>query len=317
MKKFVIAMVIIILVGCVSTGVGCAVYFTGDNRFFKEDLVYTENTFVSEQEFDTVYFDIKNAHNIIFKRGDCYSVRYSESQFSDVNVTVENGTLKVSENGEIWKHWWDRLRYRRCATELEITVPENVALSLNGLVAGYVKVELPAWQFGNINLNCKGAADFTGNGVQIAKIDVSVAGAADFDLNGVFGDIKLTASGAADLALSGTAKSIIAYAAGSIEMSANNFNCPLIQVDASGSMDITLSGTGDILRANASGSGDIVARNFTLKTCSLDVSGSLDAEVSVSDRLDIKASGSADVDYWGDPTVERHVSGSSHITKRG
>lgn len=317
MKKFITAMVIILVLGVVLCGIGCAVYFTGNNRFFGEQVQYTECSFVAEEAFETVDFDLKQSHRISFKAGDAYSVRYFDSEQSPVSVSAQNGTVSIKEQGFDFKHWWNRLKYRFGTTDVEITVPTGTVLSLKGNMDGSTNLQLPSWEFGNMALIVRGSANIMGTNVSTQDINFDISGAANLMLSGSFKNINVSVSGSVNIEVNGTANSLTSHASGSLDIAASSFVCPLVDLSASGSMDASLSGSGEVLKMHTSGSGDLYAKNFTVSEANLDTSGSLDAEVSVSRQLTVKASGSATVYYWGDPHIDRHVSGSAKITKRG
>lgn len=317
MKKFVTAMVIILVLGVVLCGIGCAVYFTGDNRFFSEQVQYTECSFVAEEAFETVDFDLKQSHRICFKAGDAYSVRYFDSEQSPVSVSSQNGTVSIKEQGFDFKHWWDRLKYRFGTTDVEITVPAGTVLSLKGNMDGATDLQLPSWEFGNMALIVRGSANIMGTNVSTQDINFDISGAANLMLSGSFKNINVSVSGSVNIEVNGTANSLTSHASGSLDIAANSFICPLVDLSASGSLGASLSGSGEVLKLYTSGSGDLFAKNFTVEEADLGTSGSLDAEVSVSRQLTVKASGSATVYYWGDPHIDRHVSGYAKITKRG
>lgn len=317
MKKFVISMVVIILLGAVLCGIGCAVYFTGDNRFFSVEVEYTEKNFTAEQGFNEINLNLHEAHNISFKNGDAYSVRYFDSELSDISVSSENNTLIVSEKGFNFKNWLQRLKYKFRTTDIEITVPADTALSIEGKISGSAIIKLPSWTFGTINLKISGAASLVGTQLKTDNITVNASGAADINIGGEFKDIDLHASGASNVTLSGSASSLHSQASGSMELNGNNFNCPLVDLSASGSMDVSLSGVGDTLKAHASGLSEIQAKNFTVNSASFDTSGSLEAEVTVNNTLTVHASGYAKIYYYGDPQITTSGSGSPKTIKRG
>lgn len=315
MKKFTITMVVLIFVGALVSGIGCAVYFGGGTKFFAEDVEYVAHAYIAEQAFHTFDFSLKTSHNVSFVQGDEFSVKYSDCEQSPINISVSDGKVTMSEQGIDWKQWWKQLRYRYKSTDVIITVPEGTVLTLQGTVDGSANVELPDWNFGRIDLRLRGSANLKGTGVKTQDVNFQVAGSANVNMSGEFKKVSVDASGSARVALTGNAESMKTYASGSADLICNGFVCPLIELEASGSVDLDISGQGDALTVHASGSADIKARNFALKTARLNSSGSLDAQVSVSEYLYVSSSGSAHVDYWGNPSVERSCSGSCQIRK--
>lgn len=117
-------------------------------------------------------------------------------------------------------------------------------------------------------------------------------------------------------------------------ISSDKLNFDKIAMEASGSskikMDINgvdmntqLSGNssvelyGNIFTAdiNASGSANIDALNLNVDDLKLEVSGSAVAKVNVISNFDVKASGSAQVEYQGTPDMKQEVSGTGTVTK--
>lgn len=84
----------------------------------------------------------------------------------------------------------------------------------------------------------------------------------------------------------------------------------------SGSGDIELSGSTNDFSSIISGSGDINASNLKTKSANISISGSGDTQVSCTDSLYARVSGSGDIVYFGEPTKrDTKVLGSGEITK--
>ncbi len=319
MRKFVVAMIILIVIGAVVAGIGAAIFFSqyGSDGAFGKEIDYTEHVFDAEQPFSNVSFNLKYAHKISFVRGENYSVRYSDAENFPVTVSSSNGTLTIAENRDK-SFWWDLFGFKwGTTTEMVITVPEDVVLSLGGTLSGASAINLPSWEFGSVNLKMSGATNIKGYGVKTGNLTFDISGATKIELSGVVGDIKVDASGSAELDFAGTAQSLSLSASGSAKIDCEDFTCPQISAKASGSAELELSGVGDVLDVKSSGSAEIEAKEFSLRRAIFDCSGSMKAEVSVSDYLYVKASGSATVRYWGAPSVNRDTSGSSSVKKMG
>jgi len=87
-----------------------------------------------------------------------------------------------------------------------------------------------------------------------------------------------------------------------------------IDIEASGGADVEVSGTANTAYANSSGGADLDARNLEAKNAELRASGGSDLAMAVVDTLDARASGGADIDYYGSPEVlDEDESGSSDI----
>lgn len=317
MRKFVVAMIILAVIGAILAGIGCAIVFGKYGGAFGKEIDYAEHVFDSEQAFSTVNFSLRHPHKISFVRGENYSVKYSDAEDFPMTVSSSNGTLTVSESRDGW-FWWESLFFKLAATDIVITIPDDVVLSIGGTLSGASEITLPSWEFGTVNLKISGATAFKGHGVKTGSLTFDISGVSKIELDGELGSVKVDLSGAAEFDLSGTAPSLAVSASGSADVDCENFTCPSVTVSASGSVEIDLEGTGDVLDVKSSGSAEIKAKDFPLKRASFDGSGSIKAEVSVSEYLFVKASGPATVKYWGNPQVDTpSLSGSSSVKKMG
>lgn len=87
-----------------------------------------------------------------------------------------------------------------------------------------------------------------------------------------------------------------------------------VTVDVSGASDVELSGSGGDLVMDVSGAGTADLADFQVGDASIEASGASSATVNVSGRLDVEASGAAQVRYLGSPTLGRvNSSGGASI----
>ena len=84
---------------------------------------------------------------------------------------------------------------------------------------------------------------------------------------------------------------------------------------ADGGSHATFNGTAGRLEMNCSGAAKFDARDLQVKTAKVQLSGASTARVNVSDDLNVEASGASSLQYSGQPTVKKSVSGAS--TTRG
>jgi len=85
-------------------------------------------------------------------------------------------------------------------------------------------------------------------------------------------------------------------------------------VATSGSGDVALAGSCQNLEVAISGSGDFSGRTLTCAKVGLTISGSGDAAVYAGKSIQIRTSGSSDVDVYGNPeSVNNRTSGSSSL----
>lgn len=103
---------------------------------------------------------------------------------------------------------------------------------------------------------------------------------------------------------------------GSVEADVRGIRTDSLTVGVSGSGKITVSGEADAQEINVSGSAEYEAEDFKTKDASINISGSAKAVVAVSDNLDVRVSGSGDVEYIGNPEITKSISGAGNIRSR-
>jgi hypothetical protein len=126
---------------------------------------------------------------------------------------------------------------------------------------------------------------------------------------------KLTVSGSGSI----TAKDTLANAAqidfkvsGSGDVTAI-VDAPSINAEIGGSGTITLSGKTKDFNSTIAGSGDIKCKNLLSENTTAGITGSGTAHVFASVHLLAKVTGSGDIYYSGQPSVEIHKTGSGTI----
>lgn len=114
--------------------------------------------------------------------------------------------------------------------------------------------------------------------------------------NDFFGDdLELTISGSGNMDISFTGYSI--------------------DTRISGSGNIRLEGKADRIDHEVPGSGNLSAFNLPTGIVKINTSGSGDSEVTVSDRLIARISGSGDIYFKGDPETDIVISGSGDVVR--
>ncbi|MDZ7741116.1 MAG: head GIN domain-containing protein [Bacteroidota bacterium] len=87
----------------------------------------------------------------------------------------------------------------------------------------------------------------------------------------------------------------------------------VLDVNISGASEVELSGSADELKGGFSGASEFEAYGLRAKRARIESSGSADVEISVSDELNIVASGASSVDYKGEPSLTKNVSGAADV----
>jgi hypothetical protein len=84
-----------------------------------------------------------------------------------------------------------------------------------------------------------------------------------------------------------------------------------------GASSLDLYGNVTTLNANMSGSSDIRDYDLSIDRLNLDMTGASEAFMSVSESIDIKASGASVLNYKGNAVIERkQLSGASEVKNR-
>lgn len=129
------------------------------------------------------------------------------------------------------------------------------------------------------SLIAKGATDVYGRTpIRTESLEVGISGASDVTLEIYTDELICRITGAADAYLSGEAKAMI---------------------------------------ARVSGSSDLEAGKLISQICQVEADGASDAQVHATESLDAKASGSSDIEYWGNPkTLRKEESSAADISSR-
>lgn len=103
---------------------------------------------------------------------------------------------------------------------------------------------------------------------------------------------------------------------GSGDVEASEVDATSVDVSISGSGSVTLVGAAGTLAAAVSGSGDVRAADLAVETAQVDIAGSGGVEVDASLRLTGSISGSGDIEYLGEPSVDVSETGSGRVSRR-
>ena len=90
-----------------------------------------------------------------------------------------------------------------------------------------------------------------------------------------------------------------------------------LEIRTSGASDVDIFGAVEELNADLSGSSDLKDFDLQVQRLAIDLSGSSDAFLSVTQSIEIDASGSSSLTYRGNPEIVRqNLSGSSALNRR-
>ena len=107
-------------------------------------------------------------------------------------------------------------------------------------------------------------------------------------------------------------KAVELHGAGDIDIT--GFEGSSFTFDLRGAGDLTMAGKVDDLEVHLSGAGNVDTRELKARNVDVSISGAGNADVYASDSLQGRVSGVGNLNYYGDPEVNRtHVSGLGHI----
>jgi hypothetical protein len=92
-----------------------------------------------------------------------------------------------------------------------------------------------------------------------------------------------------------------------------NIEASTVEASLSGASHLSLRGEAQTLDADLSGASLLQAFSFPVVNADIRVSGASDGRVTVTDRLDVIASGASTLIYRGSPVITSDVSGASSV----
>jgi hypothetical protein len=147
---------------------------------------------------------------------------------------------------------------------------------------------------------------------------VSVSGSGDIDTDKLSGEkcsVKVSGSGSIEVEQI-SSKKLKVNISGSGDIDINNLSADILGVSINGSGDINIDGKADELDVTISGSGDFTGNKLKSDDASINIYGSGDAHVWAAKSLEVHVSGSGNVTYHGDPSINSRTTGSGHIKHR-
>lgn len=126
---------------------------------------------------------------------------------------------------------------------------------------------------------------------------VDFSGASKSDISGFrnLNDLSIELSGASK---------------GNFDVQANR-----VTLDLSGASKSEFTGSGSSFRATVSGASELRSFDYPVADATVDVSGASHAYVTISNNLNVTATGASKVRYRGNPSVKQTVSGASKVEK--
>jgi len=144
---------------------------------------------------------------------------------------------------------------------------------------------------------------------------LTINGSSDAKIDGIKGKIfALRINGSGDVNFSGKSTDLDISINGSGDVKSTKYHAENIDASINGSGDVFLAGKCKSLDLGISGSGDFSGKDFKCADVRARISGSGDVVTYASQSLDMRSSGSSDMDVYGDPkTIKNRSSGSSEL----
>jgi hypothetical protein len=103
--------------------------------------------------------------------------------------------------------------------------------------------------------------------------------------------------------------------AGSADVELGDLDLARLELEIEGAGEVAASGTADRLTATIQGAGDARLSDLAVRTATVVVQGAGEAHLNVSERLDVKVQGAADVIYRGHPEVTQDIDGAGEVRR--
>lgn len=150
---------------------------------------------------------------------------------------------------------------------------------------------------------------------------ITASGSGDINLPKltIDGAFELRDSSSSDITMGSlTADTLTMNISGSGSVEIEGLTVSNLNSEQTGSGNIGIdTGTVDTAEISITGSGDFDGRDVTASTANVRLTGSGNAELSVTDTLEARLSGSGDLTYYGQPQVsQQSTTGSGSITQR-
>lgn len=178
---------------------------------------------------------------------------------------------------------------------------ESVSIEVNENLQDKLKVEM---NNGTLKIGIKNNVNIRGNETLKAYVTTSMIN--DFEASGdseIYIQDELTTENVS-IKLSGDSKLDGLVAATNVS------------TDLSGDSEVNLVGSTDILDSELTGDSQIEGYDFVVKNLKIDLKGGSEGYLTVTETLDVKASGDSELHYKGDATIVREVlTGDSKLIK--
>ncbi len=148
---------------------------------------------------------------------------------------------------------------------------------------------------------------------------ISLKGSGNFDVEPAQSkDMKVSLFGSGDINMKGLdADSLSINLSGSGNITIEKIAVKTIDTIVNGSGNVNLEGKSDSQTIRVNGSGNYIAGDLETASADVTIPGSSDVTVWVKDNLKAQVSGSGNVKYYGNPTIDQSGTGSGKLVPLG
>ncbi len=128
---------------------------------------------------------------------------------------------------------------------------------------------------------------------------------------------RMSVSGSGEGHIAGKTKDLDLDISGLGKIIGNEIRANETRIDISGSGKCLLNGTTKSLHINISGTGKLLGKDFVANKAKVNISGVGKLIMHVVHSLDVDISGLGKIQYYGNPLVTKHTSGTGKVSKIG
>jgi hypothetical protein len=278
---------------------------------------------ISVSDFNAI--DVSGGFDVILVQGttEALTLTAQENLFEYFTARVENGTLKIYTQHNIWS---------TRPLKARITFKDIKDLKVSG--GGDIYSETPV-NVETLGVSVSGGGDFKSE-INSGQVKCQITGGGDAEISGKISNYNLNISGGGDLKSNVSAGQIFCRMIGGGDIHLMNdaqaskadieingggdlemkMNAERLRCSVSGGGDAIISGKASEFELHINGGGDVDAKNLLTETTSVNVGGGSDIHVNVSQELSGSVSGGGDVYYAGNPArISIDTRGGSKVHK--
>lgn len=283
MKKLIITAVILLIVGGCAVGAG---YAKGGSFQSAVELETTDRVYTPEEDVavpSEIELNLRQRYTLEIRRdSNRFFVEYTDYEEYPASVGMQNGKFIFDDyrSQKIDRTWFGEAWFGEFYTVLKITLhlPLDISPDLSLSTSYPSNLLLERGSYRSLTLDSSSSCDIVLNNVQ--------------------------------------ADSLIIKTSGNLKFDAKQLDCNSVNVKTSGFAEVTMAGTAENVVLNTSGTLQFEGKELNCKNASVKSSGYTKCIVAVQDTLSIDCSGTIIMTYYGDPAVDKQISGYQDI-KRG